>query len=164
MSNDLADYIGATSEAERVTLLVIGHSGEIKSTRLQKISLIVKAALEGKVPKTHGAYLFGGYSDDVEEGAESMRSEGYVNYESGKGYHLSQDGEEVFQFLCKKEPKMNETVKQVTEMLKGLSDKQITAVTYKLFPDLTTNSIIKNEMKRIGENINIETFNLNNIK
>ena len=30
MSDDLADYIDATSEPERVTLLVIGYAGEIK--------------------------------------------------------------------------------------------------------------------------------------
>ncbi len=164
MSDDLADYIDATSEAERVTLLVIGYSGEIKSTRLQKMSLIVKAALDGKVPKTHGAYLFGGYSDDVEEGAENMRSEGYVAYVSGKGYRLSEDGEEAFKLLCKKEPKMEKTVKQVTDMLKSLSDKQITAVTYKFFPELAENSIIKEEMERVGNNLNIQTFKLNNNK
>jgi len=162
MLDELTEFVEAASEPEKETLLIIGHTGEIKSTKLQKISLIVKAAMDGKVPTTHGAYLFGGYSDDVEEAAEGMRSEGFLAYESGKGFSLTQDGKDIFELLSKKEPKMNETVRQVIEMLRGLSDKQITAITYKLFPEFTKNSIIKDEMKKIGENINIETFKLHN--
>jgi hypothetical protein len=46
-------------------------------------------------------------------------------------------------------------------MFKGLSDKQVTAITYKLFPQLTENSVIKEEMEKIGDKINIETFKIN---
>ena len=49
-------------------------------------------------------------------------------------------------------------------MFNNLSDRQVTAITYKLFPELTTNSIIKEEMNRVGDNIKIEQFNLKNLK
>lgn len=160
MEDDLEEFAEIISEPEKLAILFIGYSNEVKSTRLQKMVLVAKAILEGKVPTTHGAYLFGGYSDDIDEGTETLRSEGFLSYESGKGFYLSDDGNKIFEYLKKKETKLNDTVRQVSEMFKGLSDKQVTAITYKLFPQLTENSVIKEEMEKIGKNINIETFKL----
>ena len=160
MEEDLEEFAEIISEPEKLAILFIGYSNEVKSTRLQKMVLVAKAILEGKVPTTHGAYLFGGYSDDIDEGTETLRSEGFLSYESGKGFYLSDDGNKIFEYLKKKETKLNDTVQQVSEMFKGLSDKQVTAITYKLFPQLTENSVIKEEMEKIGKNINIETFKL----
>jgi hypothetical protein len=160
MIADFDEFLQTTSEAEKIAFLLIAHSGEIKSTRLQKLSLIVKALLDGKVPDTHGAYFFGGFSDDVDEGIESMRSEGYLLYDSGKGYRLTEDGKGLLAILTIKEFRLDDTVKKVTSMFGNLTDKQVTALTYKLFPELTTNSVIKEEMKRVGENLSIETFKL----
>lgn len=162
MDEDFDEFFETTSEAEKIAVLVIGHSGEVKSTRLQKMSLVVKAMFEGKIPESHGAYLFGGYSDNIDEETETLRSEGYLQYESGKGFSLSADGREVFKFISKKEPELNSVAIRVSEMFKGLSDNQVTAITYKLFPQLTGNSIIKEQMRRIGENIKIETFKVEN--
>ena len=160
MEDDLEEFAEIISEPEKLAILFIGYSNEVKSTRLQKMVLVAKAILEGKVPTTHGAYLFGGYSDDIDEGTETLRSEGFLSYESGKGFYLSDDGNKIFEYLKKKETKLNDTVHKVSEMFKGLSDKQVTAITYKLFPQLTENSVIKEEMEKIGNNINIETFKL----
>ncbi len=160
MNDNLDEFLGITSEPAKIAMLIIGYSGDIKSTRLQKLSLVAKGILDGKVPISHGAYLFEGYSDDIDESTETMRSEGFLNYEAGKGFYLSGDGKKLFLCLSKKEPKLNDVAKKVSEMFKGLSDRQVTAVTYKLFSQLTENPIIKEEMIRIGENINIETFKL----
>ena len=160
MENSLEEFVEIISEPEKLAIMVIGYSNEVKSTRLQKMVLVAKAILEGNVPTTHGAYLFGGYSNDVDEGTETLRSEGFLSYESGKGFYLSDDGKKMFQYLKAKEPKINDTVQKVSELFKGLSDKQVTAITYKLFPQLAENSIIKEEMEKIGKNIQIETFKL----
>jgi hypothetical protein len=160
MEDDSEEFAEIISEPEKLAILFIGYSNEVKSTRLQKMVLVAKAILEGKVPTTHGAYLFGGYSDDIDEGTETLRSEGFLSYESGKGFYLSDDGNKIFEYLKKKETKLNDIVYKVSEMFKGLSDKQVTAITYKLFPQLTENSVIKEEMEKIGKNINIETFKL----
>lgn len=160
MEEDLEEFAEIISEPEKLAILFIGYSGEIKSTRLQKMALVAKAILEGKVPTTHGAYLFGGYSDDIDEGTETLRSEGFLKYESGRGFSLTDDGGKMFEYLKGKETKLNDIAKKVSAMFKGLSDKQVTAITYKLFPQLTGNSVIKEEMERIGDSINIETFKM----
>ena len=94
----------------------------------------------------------------MDEGIESMRSEGYLSYESGKGYSLTEDGKDLFVILSINESRLDDSVKKVTSMFGNLTDKQVTALTYKLFPELTTNSVIKEEMKRVGDNLSIETF------
>ena len=160
MSDNLEEFLEITSEPAKIAILIIGYSGDIKSTRLQKLALVAKGILDGKVLTSHGAYLFGGYSDDIDESTETMRSEGFLNYEVGKGFYLSDDGSKLFSCLAREEPKLNDVAEKVSEMFKGLSDRQVTAITYKLFPQLTENSIIKEEMTRIGENINVETFRL----
>lgn len=160
MSENLEEYLDIASEPEKIAILFLGYSDEVKSTRLQKMVLVAKAILEGKVPASHGAYMFGGYSDDIDEGTETLRSEGFLSYGAGKGFYLSNDGKKLFEYLKEKETKLNDTVQKVSEMFKGLSDKQVTAITYKLFPQLTKNSVIKEEMEKIGDKINIETFKL----
>ena len=55
-------------------------------------------------------------------------------------------------------------MKEVIELVNNLSDKQVTALTYKLFPQLTGNSIIKDEMNRIGKDLTVLSFDIKKIK
>ncbi len=164
MENEIYEYIDELSDAEKISLLLIGETSKIKSTRLQKLALIVHSLKKGKIEIEHGAYLFGGFSDDVEEGVESLRSEGYLEYKNNEGYSLTKDGKKIFEALEKKDSEIYSITQQVVKMFNNLSDRQVTAITYKLFPELTTNSIIKEEMNRVGDNIKIEQFNLKNLK
>lgn len=164
MENEYDEFLETTSEPEKIAILLIGYDGEVKATRLQKMALITKALLEGKVPDTHGAHFFGGYSDDIDEGAESLRTEGFLQYGAGKGFSLTPDGKEVFKRISKGDKTLNDVAEKVAKMLKGLPDKEVTAITYKLFPELTKNSVIKEEMNRLGKNVNVETFKIENLK
>ncbi len=67
MNDNLEEFLGITSEPAKIAILIIRYSGDIKSTRLQKLALVAKGILDGKIPTSHGAYLFGGYSDDIDE-------------------------------------------------------------------------------------------------
>ena len=60
MENEIYEYIDELSDAEKISLLLIGETNKIKSTRLQKLALIVHSLKKGKIEIEHGAYLFGG--------------------------------------------------------------------------------------------------------
>ncbi len=151
------------SESEKMVILLTGYSKESKPIRLQKLSLLTKAILEGKVPTSHGAYLFGGFSDEIAENSESLRSEGYLTYRGGEGYSLTKDGMKLYNVLLQKERKLSIISDKVVQTFREISDQELTAITYKFFPELTSNSIIKKKMERIGRNLNIETFELKEI-
>lgn len=164
MDNSNQEFIDDMSESDKIVLSIIANSPNIKSTRLQKIALIVKAALDGKVESTHGAHLFGGFSDDIDESVNSLRSEGFLVYHNGNGFSINEDGKMLFQLLLKKEGSLESKVKEVVDLVDSLSDKQVTALTYKLFPQLTGNSLIKDEMSKIGKDVIIQSFDINKIK
>ncbi|MHB1708758.1 MAG: hypothetical protein ACYCT2_04700 [Thermoplasmataceae archaeon] len=158
------EFIETASEAEKLVLSIVRHSGAIKATRLQKISLIAKALIDGKVTDSHGAYFFGGYSDDIDEETENMRVEGYIGYVPGKGFVLTEDGKVAFLAISNRDRKIDEVVKTVTSALRNLSDKEVTAVTYGMFPQLTGKSLIKEEITTISSRINLETLKLNEVE
>jgi hypothetical protein len=164
MDNSTQEFIEDMSESDKIVLLTIANSPNIKSTRLQKVALIIKAALDGKVESSHGAYLFGGFSDDIDESVNSLRSEGFLTYQNGIGFNVNEDGQKLFQSLSVEESKLENKVKEVIKFVDNLSDKQVTALTYKLFPQLTGNSIIKEEMNKIGRDIIVQSFDINKIK
>lgn len=152
------------SDSEKIVILLTGRSKECKPTRLQKLSLLAKAVLEGKVPTSHGAYLFGGFSDEIAENSESLRSEGYLKYNTRVGYSLTNDGIELYESLTNEEPNLSKITDKVVDTFEDLSDQELTAITYRFFPELTSNSIIKKRMERISRDLNIETFDLKEIK
>jgi hypothetical protein len=164
MDNSKKEFIEEMSESDKIVLSIVANSPYIKSTRLQKIALITKAALDGKVELTHGAYLFGGFSDDIDESVNSLRSEGFLVYQNGNGFSVNEDGKKLFQLLSAGEGRLESKVKEVIELVENLSDKQVTALTYKLFPQLTGNSIIKEEMNRIGKDLTVLSFDIKKIK
>ena len=164
MDNSNQEFIEDMSDSDKIVLLTIANSPNIKSTRLQKLALIIKAALDGKVESSHGAYLFGGFSDDIDESVNSLRSEGFLTYQNGNGFSVNEDGKKLFQLLSVEYNKLESKVREVVEMVENLSDKQVTALTYKLFPQLTGNSIIKEEMNRIGKDVTVQSFDIKKIK
>jgi Mn-dependent DtxR family transcriptional regulator len=164
MTDANREFVEDMSESDKIVLLTIANSGTIKSTRLQKIALMIKAVLDGKVESSHGAYLFDGFSDDIDESVNSLRSEGFLIYEHGTGYKVSNDGMKLSQTLSSKENQLENKVNDVIKMLKDLSDKQVTALTYRLFPQMTENSIIKEEMNRIGNDMIVTSFDIDKIR
>ena len=161
MSESITDFITEMSEADRIVLMTIASSGTIKSTRLQKLTLKIKAVYDGKI-NFYEPYLFGGFSDEVDESVNSLRSEGFLIYENG--FRVNEDGKKLYEALSSEETELDETAKNVIKMMEGLSDKQVTAITYKLFPTLTKNSIIKDEMEKVGKDVTVQSFDINKIR
>ena len=147
MLNDL-------SATDKLVLLLTKYHRYIKPTRLQKIALIVYSILEKKVPKDkYGAYFFGGFSDEIEESADALKEEGLIEYIPKKGFILTSEGKELSELIEKtsKNKENIEIVRKIVESLKDLSDGEIVALTYTLFPELTTKSVIKDtpEIKKM---------------
>ena len=161
MLDNIKDFIAEMSEVDKIVLITIANSGKIKSTRLQKLTLIIKAVYDGKID-LHKPYLFGGFSDDVDESVNSLRSEGFLIYENG--FKINEDGEKLYKALLSEKYELDQIAKHVIKMTGGLSDNQVTSITYKLFPALTKNSIIKNEMEKVGKDIIIQSFDIKEIR
>lgn len=142
MENDLSDD-------ELLIISLIGLSGKIKSTRLQKLSLLSKATMEGKVPSTHNAYYFGAFSDEIEEDAGQLREEGFLKFDEVNGFTLSDDGEKAMEEFERSNPKLVEKLDKLIKAVSELNDKKLIALTYALFPQLTKNSLIKEKISKI---------------
>ena len=144
MENDLSDD-------ELLIISLIGLSGKIKSTRLQKLSLLSKAIMEGKAPSTHNAYYFGAFSDEIEEDADQLREEGFLKYDEENGFTLSDDGKKTMEEFKRSNPRLVEKLDKVVKAVSELNDKKLIALTYALFPQLTKNSLIKEKISKIPE-------------
>ena len=142
MENDLSDD-------ELLIISLIGLSGKIKSTRLQKLSLLSKAIMEGKVPSTHNAYYFGAFSDEIEEDAGQLREEGFLKFDEVNGFTLSDDGKKAMEEFERSNPKLVEKLDKLIKAVSELNDKKLIALTYALFPQLTKNSLIKEKISKI---------------
>ena len=142
MENDLSDD-------ELLIISLIGLSGKIKSTRLQKLSLLSKAIMEGKAPSTHNAYYFGAFSDEIEEDAGQLREEGFLKFDEVNGFTLSDDGKKAMEEFERSNPKLVEKMDKLIKAVSELNDKKLIALTYALFPQLTKNSLIKEKISKI---------------
>ena len=142
MENDLSDD-------ELLIISLIGLSGKIKSTRLQKLSLLSKAIMEGKVPSTHNAFYFGAFSDEIEEDAGQLREEGFLKFDEVNGFTLSDDGKKAMEEFERSNPKLVEKMDKLIKAVSELNDKKLIALTYALFPQLTKNSLIKEKISKI---------------
>jgi len=110
---------------DKLVILIIKHHSNIKPSRLQKISLLLYAILE----KVDFSIL-----DEIEESAQSLKEEGFVDYISGKGFILTSEGEKLAEFI--ERTNKNKTVKNVVSVLKNLSDNRIKEIIYHLFPEV----------------------------
>lgn len=141
--DEIEDY----GDIEKLILLIAkNHKKGLKPTRLQKLTLIITSVLTGstkKLQEAYGAYFFGGFSDDVEESANVLSEEGYLEYVKDEGYIITEEGKELAEKIAKKYPDKDKIIKEIATNLEDLSDKEILALTYSLFPELTKNSVIK---------------------
>lgn len=160
ITDDFRELEGDLSLTEKLVVLIVANSKKIKNTRLQKLSLIVKATLEGKTPESHGAYFFGGFSDEVEEGASALKDEGLLQHETKEGFSLSLDGQRIAKIIEETSPKESELVRSIVHKFQSFNDSKLTAFTYVLFPELTNESIIKEKMNELGNSLNLTEFSL----
>ena len=159
-TDDFRELVKDLSLTEKLVILIVANSKKIKNTRLQKLSLIIKATLEGKTPESHGAYFLGGFSDEVEEGASALKDEGLLQHEPKEGFSLSPDGKKIAKIIEETSSKESKLVSSIVEKFQSFSDSKLTAFTYVLFPELTSESVIKEKMNELSHSLNLTEFSL----
>lgn len=144
-----ADVEDLTAD-DKLVLLILGYSKRTTSTRLHKLSLLVNAIVEGKRPSTHGAYYYGGFSDEVDSAMIQLEEDGLIKRTGEKQLSLTEYGEKVKDTLSKSSDdqtaEVRDTVRFVADSLKAVPDQDLVDLTYILFPELTTRSVIKSKV------------------
>ena len=151
----VSEIYDGLSHTERTVLDIIGHSNHIRPTRLQKISLVVGVKELSNIPQTHGAYFFGAFSDEVDESAEGLREEGIIAYKENEGYRLTKLGNEVYDIIKISDKQMNEKVERVIRLFSSMRDEEVTAITYALYPQYASQSLIRTTMEKVASKLDI---------
>lgn len=149
--------------SSKEVLFIIGCSDKpVRKTRLQKLALLYDALYGGQNGSDRGAYFFGGFSDNIEEAAETMADDMILS-EGEKGYRLTGYGEEIFGMLKKKDPAFYGGMAAITGSTENVPDSCIVAMTYRYYPELAENSLIKDSADRIIEGMTVNGRKLGDI-
>jgi len=137
---------------DKLVLLVLGASSKTTTTRLHKLSLIVNAVVEGNQPSSHGAYHYGGFSDEVDSAMIQLEEDGLIKRTGDKKLVLTEYGQKVMGSLDKTKDKqaadVQGVVRLVVDSLKAVPDQDLVDLTYILFPELTTKSVIRSKVEQ----------------
>lgn len=139
-------------DIDKMLLLVVNFSERVRSVRLQKIALLIKASVNSKLNYIHNPYYLGGFSDEIEEETTALHEEGYLTHDAS-GFKLSVDGKKEVQRIIREEPVEAKKIEGIITTLHEFSDRELTALTYKLFPELTDKSVIKESMEKIMDKL-----------
>ena len=149
--------------SSKEVLFIIGCSDKpVRKTRLQKLALLYDALYGGQNGSDRGAYFFGGFSDNIEEAAETMADDMILS-EGEKGYRLTGYGEEIFGMLKKKDPAFYGEMAAIAGSTENVPDSCIVAMTYRYYPELAENSLIKDSADRIIEGMTVNGRKLGDI-
>jgi len=151
----IKDEMENLSDADKLVLSVLFASNKVKATRLQKVGLLVNAIVEGKVPSSHDAYFYGGFSEEIEDSVTKLSDNRLLNPTS-EGFVLTQYGKLIFNRMKAAKDKTGyeriEIAEAVIAALSRLKDSDVLDLTYYLFPELAANSLIRKEVeKRLKE-------------
>lgn len=139
------------SESDKIVLMILSFSDRARTTRLQKLSLLINALKEGTVPSSHDAYFFGGFSEDIEDSIAKLSEKSILNF-SNAGYFLSPYGKRIISEIKATNTQMEKCTEEATETivsaLSELSDSDVLDLTYYLFPELAKDSIIKSKVEK----------------
>ena len=138
------------SSSDKIVLAVL-HQRPSRTTSIQKLGLLVRAAVEGRVPPGYNPHFFGGFDDDIDSSLEELREEGYI-FEGADGtFALSPSGVELTsRYLSDAtSQKIKETSEKIVGRMVHLSDRDILAIAYEMFPELTDRSLIRDRVHPI---------------
>lgn len=143
-------------------VLAILRFSSAKSTRIHKLGLIINAIIEGNVPESHGAYYYGGFSEDIDASLTQLMEDGLV-MKTNDEFTLTTYGKKVLSLLEKREDREMEEIieiaSDVVESFSELDDRELLKLTYQLFPELTDKSLIKDKIiKQRIKDISIYSF------
>jgi hypothetical protein len=141
--------------SSKEVLFIIGCSDKpVCKTRLQKLALLYDALHGGQKDSDRGTCFFGGFSDDIEEAAEILADDMILS-ERDKGYRLTGYGEEIFGMLKNKDPAFCCEMAAITGSTGSVPDSCIVAMTYRYYPELAENPLIKDSADRIIEGMTV---------
>lgn len=153
----LADKASETSETDKLVLALIRQRPS-RTTTVQKLGLIVHSVFKGAVPPGFEAHFFGGFNDDIDNSLDELLEEGYLWENDNGEYALTPAGKTlVDRFLTDPTAtKLKDVSDRIVRRMARLSDREILAVAYEMFPDLTKNSLIRDRVARTKRVKNIE--------
>lgn len=142
-------------------LLSILNYGPARVTRIHKMSLMINAVIEGSCakPDSHGAFHYGGFSEEVDSALTQFLEDGVATKVDGE-FRITEYGRQLVGVLKKELMDdfmlvSEETSGPILENLNTLSDRQLLRLTYLLFPETTTRSVIKKQVDRDGRPIKV---------
>ena len=146
-----------TSVAEKVILSVLSLKS-CTATAVQKLGLLVESIFHGKVPEGFSPLFYGGFDDDLQEGLETLQEEGYIRHTSKGNYQLTSSGEKLLNesLTDEQSSRIRSISSTIVGGLRKLTDDEIIAVVYQLFPELTSKSLIRNRVKKGSRFKNVE--------
>ena len=94
MKRLLEDKVQDASVSDRIVLAILSWRPS-RATSVQKLGLLVRAAVEGRAPEGIGPHFSGGFDDDIAESLEGLNEEGYVFSNPDGTFALSMSGREL---------------------------------------------------------------------
>jgi len=146
-------------DLDYLIILAIGDKGN-KSMKIQKIVLVLSKLLN--IQTDTEAYYFGGYSEIVAERLNS-RSKTQFFVKIDNKYKLTEQGKELYYKLLEQlRAKNREDVVKVLDTLHKMSNENLIALTYFLYPETTEKSTVELfekkgfKVEREGSEVTIE--------
>ena len=143
-------YDWLLDDLDYLIILAIGDKGN-KSTKIQKTVLVLSNLLN--IQTDTEAHNFGGYSETV---AERLKSRSRIHFfvKNGNEYKLTEQGKELYYKLLEQlKAKNMEDVVKVLDTLHKMSNENLIALTYFLYPETTEKSTIKGDVNKVIESL-----------
>lgn len=133
--------------SSQILFLGIVDNRPCKITRVQKLGLFIERVLEVDPAIAHGSYMYGGFSDELEEAANLLSINGAV-IEGENGYELTAYGKALLEEANKdsKNKELLDGIPPIIAFLDSLADYELVRLSYILYPDTTDKSLIKGDM------------------
>jgi uncharacterized protein YwgA len=147
---DFADDIQSSNCDSLVLAIIYSRDRPISKARVQREALIYNQAYTSN--QAHEPYYYGGYSDDVSESYSILSDIGMVKAGSD-GMVLTGFGNALSQYMGSNEDYMLgfQRVERMESSMGGLSDRELMAITYRLFPELARKSSMSAAMDPLIE-------------
>ena len=141
------------SDSDILVMLIIDEKRPVLKTRLQKLSLLYHELYDKTTNVTdHGAYFFGGYSDDIDESANNLTDMGILE-ETKNGYSLTEYGHKLRQFILEEydDEAQIEHVEKIKEAVSSIPDRNLVGLTYHFYDETAVNSTIRESVRKLNE-------------
>lgn len=140
------------TDSQILVLLIIDENTPFLKTRLQKISLLYHELYDsGRNTTGHGAYFFGGYSDDIDEAAVNLTDTGILQ-EGKNGYSLTEYGVKLRDYILKEldDEKQIQNVDNLKKAVSEIPDRNLVGLTYRFYEETAVNSTIKQSVDKLN--------------